>query len=67
MTLNEALDFIDVGNQHILVSNKDANEYYYNYLYQLEEDEENRERLLSSEVLNVDIDGCDNTVIFYLW
>ena len=66
MTLKEALDFVDVGNQHILLSDKNGKEYYYNYTYQFEESEE-YEKLLSLEVTNIDADCCDNTVVFYLW
>ena len=67
MNLKEALDFIDVGNQHILLSDKNSNEYYYNYMYQFEEDVETYNKLLPLEVVNVDADGYDDTVVFYLW
>lgn len=65
MTLKEAFNFVDVGNQHILLSDKNDNEYYYNYMYQFEKSEE-YQKLLSLEVTNIDTDGYNDTVIFYL-
>ena len=66
MTLKEALDFVDAGNKHILLSDKNGKEYYYNYMYQFEESEE-YEKLLPLKVINIDADRDDNTVVFYLW
>ena len=67
MNLKESLDFIDVGNQHILLSDKDSNEYYYNYMYLFKEDTETYNKLLPLEVINIDADGYNNTITFYLW
>ena len=66
MTLKEALDFVDVGNKHILLSDKNGKEYYYNYAYQFEESEE-YEKLLPLEVINIDADCYNDAVVFYLW
>lgn len=66
MTLKETLNFVDVGNQHILLSDKNGKEYYYNYTHQFEESEE-YEKLLPLEVINIDADGYNDTVVFYLW
>ncbi len=66
MTLKEAFNFVDIGHQHILLSCKDGKEYYYNYMYEFEESEE-YEKLLPLEVINIDADGYNNTVVFYLW
>lgn len=66
MTLKEALDFVDVGNQHILLSDKNGKEYYYNYTYQFEESEE-YEKLLPLEVISIDADCYNDAVVFYLW
>ena len=66
MTLKEALNFVDIGNQHILLVDKDGKEYQYNYMYQFEESEDSQ-KLLSLEVTNIDADGYNDTVVFYLW
>jgi len=66
MTLREALDFVHVGNKNIGLSSIKGKEYYYTDRDEFERDEE-CEKLLSSEVIDVDADGCDNTVVFYLW
>ena len=31
MKLEEAFNFVDIGNQHILLVDKNAKKYYYNY------------------------------------
>lgn len=66
MTLKEALNFVDIGNQHILLAYGSNKEYYYDYMYEFEESEE-YEKLLSLEVTSIDADGYNNTVVFYLW
>ena len=67
MTLKEALDFVDIGHQSILLSDKDGNEYSYNYLYLFEEDTETYNKLLPLEVTSIDADGWNDTTVFYLW
>lgn len=66
MTLKEALNFVDVGHQHILLSDKNDKEYYYNYMYQFEASDD-YQKLLPLEVTNIDADGWNDTVVFYLW
>ena len=67
MTLKEALDFVDIGHQHILIVDKNSNEYYYHSLEDLESDYPTIEGLYKLEVTNIDADGYNDTVVFYLW
>lgn len=66
MKLEEAFNFVDIGNQHILLVDKNAKEYYYNYMYQFEESED-YQKLLPLEVTSIDADGYNDTIVFYLW
>lgn len=63
MNLKEAIDFVDIGYKKVLLTDKNNEEYFYNYLYQFKESED-YEKLLPLEVANIDIDN--DTVIFYL-
>lgn len=65
MTLNETLSFIEVGDRHILLSDKNSNEYYYNDIYQFE-DSGDYEKLSPLEVISVDVSNTVH-VTFYLW
>lgn len=64
MNLKEALDFIDIGNNSILLTDENNNEYSYGELYYFERDKKNYNKLASFEVTNIDVD--DDLVIFYL-
>ena len=66
MTLKEALNFIDIGNQPILLSDKNCKEYYYHSVEELQSDEQYKE-LSQLKVVNIDADGWQDTVVFYLW
>lgn len=67
MVLEEALNFVDIGHRHILIVDKNSNEYDYHSLEELESDYPNIEDLYKLEVINIDADGWNDTVVFYLW
>lgn len=65
MNLIEAINITNFGEKHILLSDKNGEEYYYKNIDKLEKSKEYKE-LSELEVLSIDCSDEDR-IVFYLW